>query len=66
MLSQILLSDNLFMINKFVALIEFYEFGFHKKIVTQKHLSLQAFFTPTLRNFIGGRTFNLQTYKIYN
>ena len=34
---------------------EFYKFGFHEKIVTQKNLPLQAFATSTLRNSIGRR-----------
>ena len=31
---------------------QFYKFDFHKKVVTQKNLPLQAFATSTLRNSI--------------
>ena len=34
---------------------EFYKFGFHKKIVTQKNLPLQTFANSKLRNSIGRR-----------
>ena len=50
-----LLSDNFFMNAKILDSTEFYKFDFHEKIVTQKHLPLQAFATSTLRNTIGRR-----------
>ena len=50
-----LLSDNFFMNGKILDSTEFYKFDFHEKIVTQKHLPLQAFATSTLRNTIGRR-----------
>ena len=37
-----LLSDNFSMNTKFVDLTELYKLGFHKKIVTQKHLGDQG------------------------
>ena len=49
------LSDNFFMNGKFLDSTKFYKFDFHKKIVTQKNLPLQAFATSTLRNSIGRR-----------
>ena len=55
LLRQMLLSDNFFMNTKFVDLSELYKLGFHKKVVTQKHLPLQGFATSTLRNSIGRR-----------
>ena len=51
-----LLSDNFFMNAKILDSTEFYKFDFHKKIVTQMNLPLQAFATSTLRNAIGRRT----------
>ena len=53
-----LLSDNFFMNAKILDSTEFYKFGFHKKIVTQKNLPLQAFATSTLRNSIERRALN--------
>ena len=50
-----LLSDNFFMNAKILDSTEFYKFDFHEKIVTQKHVPLQAFATSTLRNTIGRR-----------
>ena len=50
-----LLSDNFFMNAKILDSTEFYKFDFHEKIVTQKHLPLQAFATFTLRNTTIGR-----------
>ena len=50
-----LLSNKFFMNAKILDSPEFYKFGFHKKIVTQKNLPLQAFATSTLRNSIGRR-----------
>ena len=49
------MSDNFFMNAKILGSTDFYKFDFHKKIVTQKHLPLQAFATSTLRNSIGRR-----------
>ena len=49
------LSDNFFMNGKILDSTKFYKFGFHRKIVTQKNLPLQAFATSTLRNSIGRR-----------
>ena len=50
-----LLSNKFFMNAKILDSTEFYKFGFHKKIVTQNNLPLQAFATSTLRNSIGRR-----------
>ena len=50
-----LLSDNFFMNAKILDSTQFYKFDFHKKVVTQKNLPLQAFATSTLRNSIGRR-----------
>ena len=50
-----LLSDNFFMNAKILDSTQFYKFDFHKKIVTQKNLPLQAFATSTLRNSIERR-----------
>ena len=47
-----LLSDNFFMNGKILDWTEFYKFGFHKKIVTQKNLHLQGFATSTKSTFI--------------
>ena len=43
---------------------KFYKFGFHEKIVTQKHLPLQAFATSTLRNTIGRRALERHLLKL--
>ena len=50
-----LLSDNFFMNAKILDSTQFYKFDFHKKVVTQKNLPLQAFATSTLRNSIERR-----------
>ena len=52
LISQMPLSDNFFMNGKILDSTKFYKFGFHRKIVTQKNLPLQAFATSTLRNSI--------------
>ena len=41
--------------SKILYSTEFYKFGFHKEIVTQNNLPLQAFATSTLGNSIGRR-----------
>ena len=42
LITQMLLSDNFSLNTKFVDLTELYKLGFHKKIVTQKHLGDQG------------------------
>ena len=42
--------------SKILYSTEFYKFGFHKEIVAQNNLPLQALATSTLRNSIGRRT----------
>ena len=50
-----LLIDNYFMNAKILDSTEFHKVDFHKKIVSQKNLSLKAFATSTLRNSIERR-----------
>ena len=60
-----LLSDNFFMNAKILDSTQFYKFDFHKKVVTQKNLPLQAFATSTLRNSIGRRALKFSNETIY-
>ena len=58
------LSDNFFMNGKILDSTKFYKFGFHRKIVTQKNLPLQAFATSTLRNSIGRRALIQYSHRV--
>ena len=52
---------------KFVELNHKYKFGIHKKIITQKQISLiKTFVTPTLRITIGGRALLLSSVRKLN
>ena len=62
-----LLSYNFFMNAKILDSTQFYKFDFHKKVVTQKNLPLQAFATSTLRNSIERRALGeIRFNKIYD
>ena len=54
-----LMSDNFSMNTKFVDLTELYKLGFHKKIVTQKHLGDQGVCHTKIEKFYRCTRFSL-------
>ena len=66
LMRQMLLSDNSFMNTKFVDLTELYKLGFHKKIVTQKHLGDQGVCHTNIEKFYQRTHFSIASKHTRN